>query len=291
MKDVPDIDPEVRALVQEVVDDPRSALRFAPQRALLPWLQSGDTLGHVSGTKAEQHLVRVHRDALARLFYEASRIAHYKAPFLTHVRRPFSVIAAEQDWSARVRRILRFAGATDDVELLRQCLDGVLPESGPALAQASLALMMRSEARFFLALGLRRTSLKTATRLLQRLAADTSDEVAPHALLAGGSCLFSLGLLAEARETYWDASLSHGAALGAVYGFNLSCLLGDVQGARSAVSDVQSAEEQTIIEAGEIISSTLADLNPVSLGRAKIVAAELGDSVPEPARRLCAIYL
>jgi hypothetical protein len=59
MKSVPEIAPEIRSLLEEIVADPRSAIRLVPQRALRTWFDSSETVraSDIVRTNAERHLV------------------------------------------------------------------------------------------------------------------------------------------------------------------------------------------------------------------------------------------
>ena len=97
MKDVPDIAPEIRGLLEEIVADPRSAMRLAPRRALRTWFDTDEMVraSDVVRTSAERHLVEVHREELAALLCEAACISYWKAPVLSN--RPIGAEPHLQD--------------------------------------------------------------------------------------------------------------------------------------------------------------------------------------------------
>src|SRR5262245_40199519 len=108
MNDAPEIAPEIRGLLEELVADPRSSMRLVPHRPLHYWFDSDETIRQreISGTKLERHLLEAHRHELAQLLFEASRIAYWKAPIrclrqLGPDGRPVPNATAERLWRAR----------------------------------------------------------------------------------------------------------------------------------------------------------------------------------------------
>lgn len=65
-------DPEVRALLEEAVQDPNSYLGRVPTKRISTWLDSGETLSAQTPrlTTSEQYLLEVHREEVAELLYE-----------------------------------------------------------------------------------------------------------------------------------------------------------------------------------------------------------------------------
>src|SRR5262245_49199710 len=126
MKDAPEIAPEIRGLLEEIVADPRSAIRLVPRRALRTWFDTGATVrtSDVVRTSAERHLVEMYREELAALLCEAAWISYWKAPVLSS--RPTGVdgklynpTEREPDWRRRARRGFAVPfPPSDGVELL-----------------------------------------------------------------------------------------------------------------------------------------------------------------------------
>jgi hypothetical protein len=243
MKDVPEIAPEIRALLEEIVADPRSSLRLAPRRALRSWFD-GETIRprEASGTKLERHLIEVHREALADLLRDAAMIAYWKAPILTH--RPvgpdgklYHPAELEPRWRERTEVHVRLAPRRDStVELLEGCLRGLSAAQAHDLAQASLSLVGDDRTRLYLAKTVAWDQPHVALSMLDRLQGrKPARGLADQALLLIGSRLCALQLLAEAREVYMRAARCESVAVyGRTYSFNLSCFLRD---------DVQALED------------------------------------------------
>lgn len=303
MKDAPEIAPEIRGLLEEIVADPRSAIRLAPRRALLPWLESGDTarVSEISSTNAERELLKVQREALAKLLYEAARIAYWKAPPLPSHRpvgrdgMPYDPIDGEPLVLRCSRRRLARSEGAPGVDLLRQCFEGIRPEQGPALVRASLSLVPRDEARVLLGLILGKERPRTAMVVLRRLSATTVEgSIKGHALRGLGACLYGVRLFSEARRSY-ERSAFHGldSACSWLYVLNLSCLLVDERTARLAVDEIHRRmdEQAPRIEEGlSLIASAIKDLDPASIQNASAILARLKGGIAAPLVRLGELY-
>jgi len=297
MKNVPEIAPEIRALMQEVVDDPRSTIRLAPRRALFPWLESGDTLGHVSGTKAERHLVQAHRESLAQIFYEASKIAYWKAPVLSHRRISsdgslYDPVAEEREWRTRAARKVESAPLSDGVELLRQCLEGVRQELGFQLARASLSLVMSDPVTIVLAGHLKRTEARASLRVFERLGTQSpSLEVRGAAWAGAGSRLCFLQDHAGAASAY--ARADSGWPCGSLYVLNLMLVMGREKEAREAAiiaADKWKQDSWGVSEAVRIITEWASSIDEGARRSARRTFAALSEGLPVTARTIGLVY-
>jgi len=236
MKDVPDIAPEIRGLLEEIVANPRSAIRLAPRRALSTWFDTGETAraSDIAHTKAERHLVEAHREQLAALLCEASWISYWKAPVLAY--RPvgpdgnlYHPTEREPDWGRRATRQVNASRGSDGVELLRQCLEGIEPQRGGNLGRASLALVPRDLTRFYIALAVPWNKPRVAIALLGRFARQARPVTTRlEAMLSLAARTCSLGLLEVARDVYREAaSVAQESPCARLCAFNLSCIVGE----------------------------------------------------------------
>jgi hypothetical protein len=235
MKDVPEIAPEIRGLLEEIVADPRSRMRLAPRRALSEWFGTGETIrvADVSGTKAEKHLIAVHREELAELLREAAVIAYWKAPILAHKPvapggRIVDPSAFEDQWKRRSRTHIAYAPSNPTGDLLERCLNGMHASRAHALAVASASLAVNDKARFILGLTAPWDKPRFAIGILRRLIAGSPPKwLSDRAYLHLGARLCEVGSLYEAREAYRCAATNDVAGYALMYSFNLSCFVGD----------------------------------------------------------------
>jgi hypothetical protein len=251
MTDVPEIAPEIRGLLEEIVADPRSSLRLAPRRALRAWFD-GQAIRprEASGTKLERHLVEVHREALADLLREAAMIAYWKAPILTHKPvgpdgKLYDPAALEPGWQERTEVHVRLAPHRDSaVDLLAGCLRGLSADQAHALATASLSLVGDDRTRLYLAKTVAWDKPRVALSMLTRFQGrKPARGLADQALLLIGARLCALELLDEARRVYTRAARCESVAVyGRTYSFNLSCLLGDDE---QAIEEARELEHLT----------------------------------------------
>lgn len=234
MKDVPEIAPELRGLLEEIVADPRSSIRLAPRRALLQWFGGGEVAraSEVSATRAEHHLIEAHRESLADLLCEGARIAFWKAPMMAPMPhgqdgRPRNPCDEEPIWRTLAEHRQRVS--QPGVDILRRCMNGIRPEDGVPLAKASLSLVAADRTRGYLALNLPWTSARTAIAVLSRVQRNPRPpRLRPDILRSLGARLCAVNRFQEARHSYMQAaSLEPSSSFDAVYIFNLSCLLSE----------------------------------------------------------------
>lgn len=267
MKPPLEIDPEIRGLLEEIAADPRSAIRFAPRRALREWFDSGETVRarDVASTNAERHLIEAYREEVAELLCEASRIAFFKAPVLVHRELGkdgafVEPLDEEPVWRLRAQRSLHPSIPMDGTELLEACLGRIEAGTGFTLARASLQLVPSDRARDFLALNAPWSAPQQALALLKQITTRpgaSRDDLQVHALRQTGARLCSIGLLGEARAAYRAAaSREMNPTIDFSYALNLSCHMGAEDLAfddGSALSKCSAQGDKHLVEAREVI--------------------------------------
>lgn len=157
------LDPEIRALLEEVARDPRARL-LRVERLHLP-VREEAPVGRASArlASAERQLVEVHRHELARLLFEASRRAIYEHPTAAatlhrseNMERQVE-LGDPEEWSKRAGHALAMTGGefevSDSTALLAACsgLPAAGRPSAMSLALASLRLVPRPAARMCVA--------------------------------------------------------------------------------------------------------------------------------------------
>ncbi|MEQ1892026.1 MAG: hypothetical protein ABL998_05745 [Planctomycetota bacterium] len=182
---IPDIDPELHGLIDEVVTDPRSALRRTPRRALLQWFGNPDsaTARPLDATTAERHLVAVYRESLAELLLRASWLAlHRQAlPRMSPCRSDGSTVDMEveakqlQISAVRARHLgYETAGAPDAQALLDLCVGSLDSARAASFAEMALALAPSEFGQVRLASALPDSESTSAIRIFQQLAHDAA---------------------------------------------------------------------------------------------------------------------
>ncbi len=301
MRTLPEIDPEVRGLLEEIVADPRSCLRLVPRKPLKAWFDSDETVraSDVSGTKAERHLIEAHREALAELLREAARIAYWKAPVLCH--RPTNQAGqlcnpadAESAWLVRARARASQGGPFLPA-ILTSSIDSLDPRHAPALARASLGLAARDSTRCLAVHVVPWEQPALAIHLFERLLVRLgSARLRAEVFLALGSRLCALGLLSRARDAYRSSSAENPLSpYGAAYAFNLSCVLSDDSGAlreAKVLADAVTPRDPRIVDVVGVLRDWLGN-SGASFGRvAARVADRLSGGLPDAALALTKAY-
>lgn len=299
MREQPEIAPEIRGLLEELVADPRSSIRLVPRKPLSSWFDSDETVRprEVSGTRLERHLIEAHREELALLLLEASEIAQWKAPVLSHLPlgrdgRPCDPSSVEETWKPRAARASQGANRDACTALLRMCLGEVHPREAPALAQASLGLVPSNRARFYSAAFLPIDRPRSAISLLRRLADHVPARNFRAKILASVAArLCVIGNLSEARESYQESSaLDPNEVLAKINSFNLSCFLGDEQSALSDAAEIERRLDgrlQRVFEASAFFREWKGTQGDRSVKNAARVVARIADQVGDPASLLC----
>lgn len=264
MKPTLEIAPEVRGLLEEIVADPRSSLRLVPRSPLRLWFDRGESLrtADIAQTRAERHLVEVHREELARLLREAATIAYWKAPEFGHFPNDeegglLDPSKNEPSWQVRAGRFRASCRGVGDTGMLSHCLSGIDAQKGHELAKASLALAPNDTARYCLAALVPSEMPRTAIVLLNRLLARLPDgESRGRVLFLLARRLCAVGQLQAARTAYLKAcELGARRQVGLCYAFNLSCALGQRGEVMELSEELDSLadKEADVLQACEII--------------------------------------
>ena len=281
----PEIDPELHGLLDEVVTDPRSALRRTPRRALLQWFGNPDSAHArpIDATTAERHLVAVYRESLAELLLRAAWLAYHDQPELRHgPRRPDGRAVdgkvERTDWKARVGRArsldYQIARAPEALTLLDSCLAVLDPSRAVETARMAVALVPSDFGKLRLALALPPQASVHAIRLLQHLC---NRGVSPHVRKDAHNDLavrmLGLGWLHLARQEYNNALLAVPEGLEArFYAFNLACLSEDTSEVlehSSQLASLCSEDDEQLREAVVILRAWRATCSTTDLDRAR----------------------
>ena len=300
MKNVPDIAPEIRGLLEEIVANPRSAIRLAPRRALSTWFDTGETVraSDVARTKAERHLVEAHREELAALLCEASWISYWKAPGLNHRPvgkdgMPFCPTEQEPAWRRRAApEVSRPTDRLHGIDLLRDCLAGIKPKQGWALAQASLSLVPSDITRCHLAHNALWDKPRTAIALFERIFRRTQQASLKAPILQSlGAQACYLGLLGEARNLYRESAFhAPQSPHGWSYAFNLSCFLEDERGALESAVELgrlAAPQDPRVQDTHTVLREWWRGREEAEVKRVGRFIYSINDRIPEVARVLC----
>ena len=249
MKRTPLIDPELHGLLDEIVTDSRSALRLTPRKALSSWLFRDEGVrAPASATSAERHLLEAHREALAELLIQASRVAFWKEPGMA-IRvdsAPGARIGSVTEAELR-ERIGTEARQNPLLDPVLGTLLGTWPlraEMAGELARASLALVPSDEARYAVAVALPDAEPAAAIGILEPLVARQEKkrnvELVWQVLASLGRRLASAGRLERALSAYSRCrGLTPLAVLDEYCIANLACYLGDPARARDAARRIE----------------------------------------------------
>lgn len=301
MNPTPEIAPEVRGLLEEIVADPRSTLRLVPRAPLRQWFDRGESLrtADVARTRAERQLIEVHREELARLLREAAKIAYWKAPAYGHLpNNPDGVLQApleaEPEWQDRARRY-RVTCKGGDTVLLERCLRGVEFDLGHELAMASLGLVPSDSTRLCVAALVPDSQPRTAAILLGQLTRRLSPgEERAKAFLFLGRRLCALEDLEASRDAYLAGSQpEHRPVVGLIYAINMSCALRDSSAALELSESLQgeSDESSDIPRALDIIRDWSKRRPQADRRLTADFARELAQDLPPAGRLLCEALL
>ncbi len=236
----PTFDPEVQALLEEIVADPGSILLRVSQARLSRWIDSREPSVSASEpllTRAERHLLLEYRESVAQMLYTASLRRMFEAPSwksMLHRRPTLETkveIATDEVWQEQVTRELRLSRPVTTgrigLELLRRSASRGDEErpSAVELAAASLRLVPRDEARISLSLALGfegqfNSAVRAAESVLTHQPSSQNASIAQEQV---AFLLFEKGSIAAARELYGAASfLTDNRPAPAMAWFNLS---------------------------------------------------------------------
>jgi hypothetical protein len=238
------IDPELHGLLDEIVADPRSALRLTPRKALSSWLFSDEHLRRPpSATSAARHLLEAHREALAELLIQASRVAYWKAPSMSiQVGGPHGSRILSVTEEALENSVATEARQNPELDANLSALLGTFPlraEMALDLARASLALVPSDEARYAVAVALPESEPEGAIRILdplvQRQEKKKNAELTCRILSTLGRRQAAAKRFASAKSSYSRCRDTTAAAVVLEYCIaNLSFYLGDRSSALEA---------------------------------------------------------
>ncbi len=269
----PPFDPEVQALLEEIVADPSSTLLRVPQERLSKWLTAREP--PVSPrepllTRAERHLLQAHRDYVAKLLLEGCILELIKGPIWktkihTWVTVKETPAPREDQWRARVTREVRdpsiSSAVQDDGRWLRRCLgEGPFPPASE-LAAASLRMVANDEARIWLGVALHREGQsKSALRALTDVVSHRPS--APnerHARMDCGLVHFELGDFVQAVDWYSSAAMVDDASPIPLFSWMVSALqLGDERQSLAAairIHETVNANHPALMEFLELLRS------------------------------------
>jgi len=302
----PEIDPELHGLLDEVVHDPRSALRRTPRRALLEWF-GNPTSAHarpVDATTAERHLVAVYRESLAELLLKASWLAFHEQPVPRMApRRPDgTAVDVERESRALWRAVDRIpglgyerAGRPEAIAMLVSQRSARDPGQASALAELAVALVPSDFGQLRLAVALPDSESRTAILALQRVAHEArASYIRKDAHNAIAQRMVGQGWLHLARGEYSLAVMESPQSVDTrFWSFNLACWAGDMAMAREqgdAIQHLCAADDERIQQAVEVLkfwsrSSPASILRPIVSNWAR-----WGAEFPEPCVRLMKAY-
>jgi hypothetical protein len=301
LKERLEIEAEIRGLLEEIVGDPRSSVRFAPRRPLREWFDGGEAIRarSLDGTSAERHLVAAHREALAATLLEAAKIAYWKAPVLS-LRpigpdgEPYDERVAEERWKPLARRRSEHSIESGGVDLLRACLSEIPADQGHELAQASLSLVPNDAARYYVTRTLPWDRPRTAIYLLRRLVEGAPNVWKREAWSSLGARLCSIGEAKHALDAHREASnLTPGGSLDLMCAFNLWCLLGEDRQALVVAREVVpiiGKEVHRVQEMVELLRLSWQERSGPERNKAMDTAARVRGDIPESALVLCDVF-
>lgn len=302
MREAPEIAPEIRGLLEELVADPRSSIRLVPRRPLRTWFDSDETIRprEVSGTKLERHLIEAHREELAQLLFEASRIAYWKDPG-PNVRpigldgRLFDPATAEESWRSRAQGEAGAVQGDGDVTLVRECLRSIPPHLGLRLSLASLALVPCDRTRVALAECVPWSQPRTAIGFFRRLAVrPRPSSLLPDIMRFLAARLCSVDRLDDARSLYREATtVDPGYQVDWLCSLNLSCFLNEESSAADDAREMDKLlclDDPRLAEARGLLRSWVWDRPRGDAANAMRVALGVAAKGYESAAILCGAF-
>jgi tetratricopeptide (TPR) repeat protein len=291
----PAFDPEVQALLQEIVADPESTLLRVPEAPLSKWFAKREppvTAGEAYLTRTERYLLQEYREEAALLLALACQSALLAKPIEEtrihrHITGGHTLEPTDPaELRARGSRLVERSGGAG----FRDPLQMLLGEKAPSdLAAASLRIVPRDETRIWLALALNDEGQpRSALRVLTDVLAHRPTRM--NELYARENCGFVLqgqGSFESAVEWYESAADMAEAGFIASLWWFLSSLQA---GARSSAQD--SAERIDRRSSGleadaPIVREFLAALSGVApTPKCSRLAAVIATKLPPVARRI-----
>lgn len=292
------LDPEVVALVQEIVDDPDSTLLRVPSAPLKRWLDRREprvSAGEAFLTKAERHLLFAYREAAGRLLWQACgmRVMHRSSVIFAARGEPLE----EEAWHLQARRILSGGvkeSLREGIAFLSQCFGGAEDLPPSRIAAAALRLLPCDDLRNWLALALVfEEQPLAALRVLHTILAAGPDHLMRSvALENSGLANYSRGETMQAFQCYQlaiQADPDRPEPL--LWAFTASLDLGDESAAMTAARRLSEQWENPFIDralSGLKEARRVQQWRPSSVGL--VLARRIKDRLPEEARRVADVY-
>lgn len=216
-------DPEFEAILREVAADPHSSLLRVKRPQVLGELfdQYSPISTQATGlTKAERHLLQVHRNEIAWLLRQACLIKLIEGPsskrFVSRFAAPGKEVTllapAEMEASVRERRERSsdLEECTHGLDLLAQCVADRRGEEPRVaeLATAAFRLEPTDQARLMVGYDLvLREEARSSLRLMRRvLMNDPAERDAARAWACVGMCFTDMGDLTSAHQAFREGS-------------------------------------------------------------------------------------
>ncbi len=235
------LDPEVVALVREIVDDPHSTLMRVPEAPLWRWLGQREpavSAGEPFLTEAERHLLLAYREEAARLLWHACGLqvmARSKLILADEQTPPPS----DETWRSRAEAFVGTRAPESlqpDQDILRGCLgDSVERPELSRIAVAALRIIPCDDIRNWLGLALffEKQPMSALAVLQSTLAGRPRSGVRTYVLQSCGLVHYDRGDFSRALEHYEQAVLAAPDCPAAyLWSLTTSLQMGDEQAAR-----------------------------------------------------------
>ncbi len=299
-------DPEVQALLEEIVADPSSTLLKVPEAPLSKWLIAREP--PVSPrepvlTRAERYLVQAHREYIARLLLERSVMELTRGSISeTRVHRCLTAnerlpLPTDDAWRLKAEKELDSHTTIQDAaighDLLRRCVGGDRNPQPSQLVAASLRLAPCDQTRVWLGVALHREGQnRSALRVLHDILGhrpSTLDEAWARADC--GLVHFWQGEFASAADWYRSAAAVRTDKLRPVFAFGwmTSALqLGDASDVRTASIRI----DENVNSSDPVLAEFITALRTVSPSPdCKRILAEMHDQVSPVAKVITHVLL
>ncbi len=305
----PIFDPEIQALLEEIVADPNSTLLRVPQARLSRWLTKREpavSAGESLLTRAERHLVQEYRENVATMLQRGcTRMLLEEVSWQTMLHRTMRgfeqpELPLEETWNTEVRHHVRSARKHEHMQVASSLLErSIEVDQKPApsqLAAASLRLVPRDETRIWLSLALglegqARSALRTVESVLNHRPSRENASIA----LEQKACLqFEKGDSAVARELYREAFFAEeNRPNPGLAWLTFSLLLEDEPGVLSAAGHVDSqvnSDHPSVREHIEIWEGRIAANVFEPTSGTKRLAAKLYERLPTASGRILHVF-
>jgi len=289
----PEIDPELHGLLDEVVQDPRSALRRTPRRALLEWF-GNPTAAHarpIDATTAERHLVAVYRESLAEIFTRTAISLRMQFPKRTHTWKDpqgnamdvGQILRATRSKAQRALEYGKYRPLVGEsvTSSLAACTGELSLERANEFARLAAQLHAGDSAWFAVAFTIPDLRDPESIGILQRVAHCARHAFKRHDSLSQLAVRMSAqGWLHLARQQYETILVEAPAVLEArCYAFNLSLFMGDERAVleHSELLGNAKTDAAEVAEAACIIKDWASTQDALQVARALKLARKLED--------------